>query len=177
MAAEWKRRGFVKRRQRTRGRTANDRGRLEHFLQIAMSANERFETRNTVSNHFAWLRTRMALDQVLMAWLRTSVSLIGFGFTITQFFQRLQDIDGRIARPMAEDVPRNLGLTLIAAGVGALVISVLQYRMGLRYLWSMPFRGIAGVSGRPMQTPVLLSALILIAIGVIAFGAVFFRMT
>ena len=30
----------------------------------------------------AWLRTRMALDRTLMAWNRTSLSLIGFGFTI-----------------------------------------------------------------------------------------------
>lgn len=39
--------------------------------------------------HFAWLRTRMALERTLLAAIRTGTALIGFGFTIVQFFQRL----------------------------------------------------------------------------------------
>ena len=48
----------------------------------------------TSDSHFGWIRTRLAVDRTLLAWLRTSVSLIGFGFTIVQFFQRLQDASG-----------------------------------------------------------------------------------
>ena len=40
----------------------------------------------------------------------------------------------------------NLGLALIVCGVLALVISIWQYRWGLRYLWGEPFTPIAGVT-------------------------------
>src|SRR5262249_43401590 len=45
----------------------------------------RFEVRVTADSHFAWLRTRLAVERTLMSWLRTAVALIGFGFTIVQF--------------------------------------------------------------------------------------------
>jgi putative membrane protein len=49
------------------------------------SVTDRFEVRVTADSHFAWLRTRMALERTMMAWMRTAVSLIGFGFAIVQF--------------------------------------------------------------------------------------------
>jgi len=55
-------------------------------------ASDRFAAEPSVSNNFAWLRTRMALERTLIAWVRTGIALIGFGFTIVQFFQRLQSI-------------------------------------------------------------------------------------
>ena len=58
----------------------------------------RFEVRATASDHFSWLRTRASLERTMMSWIRTAVSLIGFGFTIVQFFERMQDIPG--ANPM-----------------------------------------------------------------------------
>jgi inner membrane protein YidH len=138
---------------------------------------ERFNAEPSVSNHFSWLRTRLALDRSFMAWIRTSVSLIGFGFTITQFFTRLREMQGGAARPMTVEAPRDLGLTLIAAGVGALAVSAWQYRDGIKYLWSAPFRSIAGVEKSPIRTPVFLAAMVLIAIGMAAFVAVFFHWT
>jgi putative membrane protein len=64
-------------------------------------------------------RTRIAAGRTLMAWIRTSNSMIGFGFTIHKFFQYLPEeiAAGNIQRPYA---PRNLGLTLIALGTLAL---------------------------------------------------------
>jgi putative membrane protein len=138
---------------------------------------ERFSAEPSVSNHFAWLRTRLALDRSFMAWIRTAISLIGFGFTITQFFTHLREMGGSATRPIAVEAPRDLGLTLIAAGVGALAVSAWQYRDGIKYLWSAPFRGIAGVEKSPIRTPVFLAAMVLIAIGMAAFIAVLFHWT
>src|ERR1700750_365804 len=48
----------------------------------------RFEVRVTADSHFAWVRTRLSLERTMMSWLRTAVSLIGFGFAIGQCFER-----------------------------------------------------------------------------------------
>jgi putative membrane protein len=140
-----------------------------------ISQADRFDAAPTVSNHFAWIRTRLGLERTFMAWLRTAVSLIGFGFTIVQFFQRLQDMDTgkQVLHPEA---PRDLGLALIAAGVGSLAISSWQYRQMLRYLWGAEFRPIAGMAEKPHHTPIFLAAMVMIFIGVCAFGTVFFRL-
>ena len=55
---------------------------------------DRFEVRATADTHFGWLRTRLSVERTLMSVLRTSVSLIGFGFTIVQFFNRLPSVPG-----------------------------------------------------------------------------------
>jgi putative membrane protein len=108
-----------------------------------------------------------------MAWMRTSVSLIGFGFTIVQFFERLKGVEGAAARSMPDQAPRDLGLALIATGVGALVISTLRYRKQLNDLWSPAFKDIAGVYESPLRTPVFVAAMVLILVGVAAFASVF----
>ncbi len=86
----------------------------------------RFEVRVTADGHFAWLRTRLALERTMMAWLRTAVSLIGFGFAIVQFFEHMQRMPG--VRPAEHPhAAQYMGLALISCGVLALVISVWQY--------------------------------------------------
>lgn len=135
----------------------------------------RFEVRATSAEHFGWLRTRLSIERTLMAWVRTAVSLIGFGFTIVQFFDRLGTMPG--AAPAAlPDAPRYLGLMLIGCGIGALVISIWQYRFGLNYLWSGTFAAIAGLESEPRQTPLLAISIVLILVGLFAFSAVFFRL-
>lgn len=138
----------------------------------------RFEARTTIDTHMAWLRTRLSLEQTMMSWTRTAVSLIGFGFAIVQFFERLQEMPG--VRPAAYPrVPQFLGLALIGCGILALVISILQYRWGVRYLWGGPFTPVAGMAGttkEAMHSPVVATALLLIVIGLSAFLAVMFRL-
>ena len=57
-------------------------------------AVERFQVKEAVISHFAWLNTRLALESTMMAWVRTATTLIGFGFTIVQFFERLNNMEG-----------------------------------------------------------------------------------
>jgi putative membrane protein len=68
----------------------------------------RFEVRVTADTHFGWLRTRMSVERTLMSWVRTAISLIGFGFTIVQFFDRMQDMPG-VKPAQFPDAPRYLG--------------------------------------------------------------------
>ena len=149
-------------------------------MGISNGPADRFEVRGTSDSHFAWIRTRMAVDRTLMAWVRTAVALIGFGFTIVQFFQRLHEMEG-VAPALRPQAPRHLGLGLIGAGVLALLISAQQYRRVVRYLWSDPYRPIAGFEGKSMppiitQTPLLVVVIVMIAIGLFAFFSVLLRM-
>ena len=134
----------------------------------------RFEVVPKVDTHFAWLRTRMALERTMMAWIRTGVALIGFGFTIFQFIERFNATPGvaRAARPHA---PQVLGLALIGTGIIALVLAVNSYRAFTRYLWSEEYEPVAGVAGAPKPTPILGVTLVLILAGVFAFLAVLLR--
>jgi putative membrane protein len=142
----------------------------------AASTAARFEVRATAADHFAWVRTRLALERTIMSWLRTAVALIGFGFAIVQYLNHLQESPGARSAYLPT-APEYLGLALIACGILALLISIWQYWWGVRYLWGDPFTPIAGVTKEGMQTPVIAVAVVLIFIGLFAFFAVFFRLT
>lgn len=76
-------------------------------------------------------RNRAAAERTLMAWIRTSLSLIGFGFGIDSVvtaifsFQAVQDID-RVR------LSRLLGLAFIGLGVYALVTAAVEHRQELQ---------------------------------------------
>jgi putative membrane protein len=139
------------------------------------SSSHPFEVRATATDHFAWLRTRLAIERTMMAYLRTSVSLIGFGFAIVQFFERFEKMPG-VNSARFPEAPRYLGLTMILCGVLAACISLMEYRWVLRYLWGENFMAIAGSKRESMQLPLYLTAIILILIGLFAFFAVVFRL-
>jgi putative membrane protein len=134
----------------------------------------RFEVRATVDSHFSWVRTRLSLERTLISWVRTAVSLIAFGFTIVQFFDLFQQMPG-VAPARNPEAPRYIGLALIFAGVMVLVVSVWQYRWVLHYLWSGNFASIAATEEERMQTSLIAIAMLLILIGVSAFGALLMR--
>ncbi|MGH8624560.1 MAG: YidH family protein [Gammaproteobacteria bacterium] len=141
---------------------------------IAASSPDRFAVKASAESHFSWVRTRLSVERTLMSWVRTSISLIGFGFTIVQFFERLSSMEGveHALRPLA---PRYIGLSLIACGVLALVVSIWQYQSMLGYLFSRDFKPVAGVEDRRHKTPLLAVAVVLTLIGLSAFFAVLFR--
>jgi putative membrane protein len=136
----------------------------------------RFEVRVTADSHFAWVRTRLALERTIMSWLRTAVALIGFGFAIVQYLEHLEQMPGAHAAYLPH-APRYLGLALISCGIFALAISIWQYWWSIRYLWGEPYTPLAGVTKEGLQTPVIAVAGVLIAIGLFAFFAVLLRLT
>ena len=138
-----------------------------------MAEEPRFIVKPSPESHFSWLRTSVSAERTLMSWVRTAISLIGFGFTIFQFLERLNTMPG--AQPAEHpNAPWIFGLALIGSGTIALIIALWEYRWGIRYLWSDEYRPIAGIGDR-WHTPIVAVCGVLILIGFSAFGAVFWR--
>lgn len=139
------------------------------------TGEHRFTVKVAAESHFAWLRTRLAVERTILAWVRTAVSLIAFGFTIVQFFERVQDMPGSGPATFPH-APRYLGLALILCGVASLVVALWEYRWTIKYLWSGDFAPIAGMSKEARRSPVIMVALVLLLVGIFAFFSVLFRL-
>ena len=79
-------------------------------------------------------RNALAADRTLLAWIRTALSMISFGFTLAKFFEYLAYQKGTsITGPMGRTwAPSTVGLTLVAMGVFSLLIAIYQHREALR---------------------------------------------
>jgi putative membrane protein len=82
------------------------------------------------STQLAIERTRLAHERTLMAWIRTSTSLIAFGFTIFQFFRYLGTEEHR--RTIVS--PWVVGILMIGIGLTALGLAWLQHRQAMSSL-------------------------------------------
>jgi putative membrane protein len=142
------------------------------------SPDLKFDTNTELARRrtgMAFQRTRLAEDRTLMAVIRTALSLIGFGFTIFQFFQRLREQDV-ITKAAAA---RNFGLSLVGLGILMLIVGIvyhIQFMLGLRRLReSMREEGLLhGESIFPVSLT-LITALVLLVIGVAAIVSMMFQ--
>jgi putative membrane protein len=116
----------------------------------------------------------MSVERTLMSWVRTATALIGFGFTIFQFFEQFNQMPG-VAAPRSPGTIRLVALGLISSGVGALIVAIIEYRQMIRYLWSDEFGEIAGVGETQRTTPALIVAVVLALVGLAALGTVALR--
>jgi putative membrane protein len=101
-----------------------------------MSAAEQVK----VLSVFALVRTAFSSERALMAWMRTSVSLYSFGFTISKFVDYLER-QGEGSQ--FSEGPRRLGLALICMGILVLVLAAAEH---LRRLVKMKQLGLPPVS-------------------------------
>jgi putative membrane protein len=105
-------------------------------------------------------RTILAADRTLMAWMRTSLSMLSFGFTIYKFLDSIPPAPGQAHH----DSPQRVGLFLAALGTAAMVMGTLSYWTTLREMR----RTEAFRIGRP----VLVMALIMSVTGVALFVSI-----
>jgi putative membrane protein len=136
-----------------------------------------YVVRPTSDSHFAWIRTRLSADSTLMGWIRLATTLIGFGFTIVQFFDRFGQMEN-VKPAAAPYLPRYLGLALIFSGIFGLLIAIWQYVQLVEYLNSDEFQRLALKKSRiPITKPTRSVAVIMLTIGVVAFVSLLFRLS
>ncbi|HIK40182.1 DUF202 domain-containing protein [Thermoleptolyngbya sp. M55_K2018_002] len=84
-----------------------------------------------LTNELAKERNRAAAERTLLAWIRTSLSLIGFGFGIDQIvtaIQRTRRLDDMETMYLS----RIIGLAFIAVGLYAVLSAAIEHRRELR---------------------------------------------
>jgi len=122
-----------------------------------------------VSNELAKERTRAAADRTLMAWIRTCLALIGFGFGIAKFRDILAEA-GLHRGPEHIHSTLIFGLSFIALGVIGLLAAVVQH---WRILQQIKFENFQYTGFRPV---VMTTAIILLLIGLFAFISLLLRL-
>lgn len=120
-------------------------------------------------------RTRMSADRTLMSVIRTSLSLISFGFTIAQVFEKLRDQNVITHAGSA----RNFGITLVGLGIIMLIGGIiyhLQFMLHLReQRLAMMADGLVHGESKFPPSLTLITAIILLLIGVFAIVSMLFR--
>ena len=100
---------------------------------------------------------RLAYERTALAWMRTALSLIGFGFGIDKFFE------GVAHGPATFWLrPQTIGITMIAFGLLALLLFTVELRQFHKRYPEMP-RSTAG-----------LTAFMVAVVGLMALGAAIF---
>ena len=83
-----------------------------------------------LADRLALERTVLAVDRSMLAGVRTSVNLIGFGFAIYQVLRYLQEHSS--VTFMRPQTPRNFGMFMLLAGTAPLYIMMIQYYRTLK---------------------------------------------
>lgn len=132
-----------------------------------------FEVEANAGNHLAWMSAILGLQRTLMAAERTAVALIAFGFTVAQVFRNMETIVPPQFLVLGPDLPRNVGLLMIAAGMGSLALFTWQYLRAVAYLGTEPFATISLRTAVPLHQLTCLTAYAIMLLGALGFASVF----
>ncbi|MCU0569472.1 MAG: DUF202 domain-containing protein [Oculatellaceae cyanobacterium Prado106] len=114
-------------------------------------------------------RNRAAAERTLMAWIRTSLSLIGFGFGIDRIVSAIRGFH-QATEISPVQLSRILGLAYISLGVYALIVASLEHYQELRRIQQQ-----GDYFYRPRRSLSLTVAIALISIGIFAFIGILIR--
>ncbi|MEB3291239.1 MAG: DUF202 domain-containing protein [Leptolyngbya sp.] len=106
-------------------------------------------------------RNRAAEERTLMAWIRTSLALIGFGFGIERIVAAIHQALGDAVNPLR--LSRILGLSFVALGTFAMLFAALDHQHQLQRIQRND------LIYQSRHSPSLIVACILTGLGVMAF--------
>jgi putative membrane protein len=114
-------------------------------------------------------RTHLASERTMLAWIRTAVSLITFGFGIQQFFRTREGViqHERLIGPT------EVGIAMMVIGLIALLLATFEHRVALRD-WSVQYPPTAGFPPPPRSRAQFLAGLVGV-LGMLALFVMLFR--
>jgi putative membrane protein len=109
-------------------------------------------------------RVFFASERTLLAWVRTGLTIMGFGFVVAKFglFLRmlaLQQVGSAAAAPLHTDLSTVVGIALVLVGTGCMIVGAIQHRS---YVSTLPPADVP--RSHDARYPILLS-LLLAALG------------
>jgi putative membrane protein len=118
------------------------------------------------------IREHQANERTFLAWLRTSIALIGFGFAIARFGLFLRQLDAAITKREVVVVnplfnSENLGIALVIVGIIAIALAAWRYN---QIFWQIE-RG----NYRPNRLPVLILTTVVMVLGLLSIPVLFLR--
>lgn len=123
------------------------------------------DTAKPDSTQLAMIRTWMAHERTLMAWVRTATSMISFGFTIYKFFQFEAGRNSTLRKGLL--TPRDFALIMISIGLASLLMATVQHHLDWHRLGSQ-------ITPRPRPLAEIVAALVS-AFGILVLLATIFR--
>jgi len=121
--------------------------------------------KTSITNELARDRNRAAVDRTLMAWIRTALAMIGFGFAVGKLYDTLEKTNpDQVTDPLHSALI--VGEALIALGVLGLLAAVIQHSQILKIIENEQF-----IYRPPRALPMIVATLLLM-IGVFAFVSI-----
>ncbi|GAX38339.1 YidH family protein [Nodularia sp. NIES-3585] len=118
-------------------------------------------------------REHQANERTFLAWLRTSISLIGFGFAIARFglFMRQLNVAITQQEPLVNPIfnSENLGTVFVVFGIVAIALAAWRYN---QVFWE-----IERADYRPHRLPVWIMTGVVIILGVLSLPLLLLRNT
>jgi putative membrane protein len=138
------------------------------MLRVAAMTDAPIPTPN-MQAELAKERNRAAAERTLMAWIRTSLSLISFGFGIDSIVSAIHSFQ-TADRLAPVRFSRILGLAFVALGTYAMIMAALEHYQELRHI-----QRDADYFYTPRRSLGLTVAVALVGIGVFAFAGILAR--
>ena len=116
-------------------------------------------------------REHQANERTFLAWMRTSIALIGFGFAIARFGLFLHELQSRLNE---KDMPTHSFISSQSLGIGLVIIGIIVIILAV-WRYNQVFWQIERGDYRPSRLLIWVTAGIVIFLGLLSIPLLLFR--